>query len=418
MWRTCILLPLAAGMVTAVTAENWPCWRGPRGDGSSLDARAPVHWSAASNVVWRTELPGTGHASPIVWNDRLFTVTAVPGLETRDLLCLDRRDGRMLWQQTVLTAPLEKKHTLNSFASSTPATDGQSIYVAFLDRDQMLAAAYDFDGRRRWLAHPGPFHSMHGFCSSPVLYQDLVLLNGDHDGDSYLVALDRQTGQTRWKTPRLHHTRSYCVPLIRPMAGHTQMVLSGDKCVASYDPANGRLRWIIDGPTEQFVASPVYSPSAGLVFITAGFPEHHILAIRPDGEGNVTRTHIAWRTTRGAGYVPSPLVIDKYLLVVSDAGVATCFEASTGRVFWAERLGEQHASLVAAAGRVYFLNDQGVMNVIQAGPAFAPIARNEIGEPCFASPAISDGDLFLRGDRSLFCVREIGARPATRGDGF
>jgi outer membrane protein assembly factor BamB len=400
-------LPLFALVLTAPyssPAENWPCWRGPRLDGSSHEQNVPIHWSATNNVVWRTELPGLGHASPIVWEDRIFTVSALAESRERLLLCLDRRTGKQLWQKTVLTAPLEHKHGLNSFASSTPATDGELVYVAFLDGNRMFAAAYDFDGRQRWSTHPGPFASVHGFCSSPILYQDKVLLNGDHDGDSYLVALSRADGHILWKTPRDNHTRSYCTPLVRDIAGREQMILSGDKCVASYSPDNGRRLWVIDGPTEQFVASPVYSEDCGLVLITGGFPDHHILAIRPDGTGNVTDTHIVWRTTRGVSYVPSPIIEDKYFLVIADSGVAHCFAAATGDLLWTQRLGEEHASLVSAEGRVFFLNDKGSMTVVKAGPTFERVAQNELGEKCFASPAISHSQLLLRSDRHLYCI--------------
>jgi outer membrane protein assembly factor BamB len=218
------------------------------------------------------------------------------------------------------------------------------------------------------------------------------------------VALNRENGKTLWKTPRENKTRSYCVPIIRDLAGRTQMVLTGDKCVASYDPRTGKMHWIIDGPTEQFVASPVYSPKCDLIFITGGYPDHHILAIRPDGLGNISKTHIAWRTTRGASYVPSPIVEGDYFLIVSDQGFGHCFEAATGKLLWQERLGEHHASLVSASGLVYFLNDNGVMTVVRPGPAFEPVARNELGERCFASPAISEGQIFLRSDKHLFCI--------------
>ena len=397
------LIALAAG----TRAENWPVWRGPRGDGTSLERKLPIRWSANSNVVWQTELPGVGHASPIVWGDHVFTVTAKPETQERVLLCLERKTGTLVWQQTVVTSPLERKHSLNSHASSTPATDGELIYVAFLDRDEMVVAAYDFQGKRRWLVRPGPFASMHGFCSSPILFKDRVIVNGDHDGDSYLVALDRLTGKTVWKTPRQNHTRSYCAPIIRELDGRTQMVLTGDKCVASYDPNNGRLHWIIDGPTEQFVASPVYSTRADLLFITGGYPDHHILAIKPDGRGNVTKTHIVWRTNKGAAYVPSPIIEGDYFLIVSDSGVAHCFDAATGRLFWQERVGEQHASLVSADGLVYFLNDDGVTRVVKPGRQYQLIAQSDLGEKCFASPAISDGHIIIRGDKHLFC---LGAR--------
>jgi outer membrane protein assembly factor BamB len=397
-------LLLFLGQAGGVLAEDWPCWRGPRLDGTSLETNVPVYWNATSNIAWKTELPGAGHASPIIYGDRVFTVSALADTQERLLLCLDRKTGELLWKQKVLSAPFEQKHELNSFASSTPATDGERIYVSFLDRDHMFAAAYDFQGKELWNNRPGPFSSMHGFCSSPLIYRDKVILNGDHDGDSYLVALSRTDGRMIWKTARENHTRSYCAPLIREMAGRQQMVLSGDKCVASYDPEEGERRWVIDGPTEQFVASPVYSEKTGLVYITGGFPAHHILAIRPNGTGNVTGTHIVWRTTKGAAYVPSPIIAGDYFLVVSDSGVAYCFEAANGNVAWTERLGVEHASLVSAEGRVYFLNDRGVMNVVKPGPQFVRLAENDLGESFFASPAISRGQIFLRGEKHLFCI--------------
>ena len=397
------LLGLIASLPLA-SAENWPGWRGPRGDGTSLETNAPIHWSATSNLVWTAEIPGDGHASPIVWGDRVFTVSVRLDRQDRVLLCLDRGTGQILWHKTVLQSPLEKKHSLNSYASNTPATDGEQVYVAFLDRQEMVVAAYDFGGNQKWLVRPGPFASMHGFCSSPILFKDMVVLNGDHNGESYLVALSRAKGKALWKTPRQNRTRSYCVPLIRELAGRTQMVLSGDKCVASYDPNNGKQHWIIDAPTDQFVASPVYSARTGLLYITGGFPDHHILAIKPDGHGDVTQTHIVWRTIKGVAYVPSPIIAGDYFLIVSDSGVAHCFEAGTGNLLWQERMGEHHASLVSAGGLVYFLNDDGVTHVVKPGAEFQLIAKNELGEKCFASPAISEGRIFIRSDKHLFCI--------------
>jgi len=403
--RFLTLAALVFSFACVASAENWPVWRGLLLDGTSAEKNIPVHWSATSNIVWRTELPGSGHASPIVWQDRIFTVSALSQNQSRMLLCLDRRTGRILWQQTVLISPMERKHSLNSHASSTPATDGRLVYVAFLDRAEMVVAAYDFEGKQQWLVRPGPFSSMHGFCSSPILHKNKVIVNGDHDGDSYLLALDRATGKTLWKVPRENRTRSYCVPLLRELAGRTQMILSGDKCVASYDPNDGSRHWMIDGPTEQFVASPVYNERAGLLFVTGGFPDHHILAIKPDGKGNITKSDkIAWRTNRGVAYVPSPISEGDYFLVVSDSGIAHCFEAKSGNLMWQERLGEHHASLVSANGLVYFLNDNGVMNVVKPGPEFVRLAQNELGEKTFASPAISHRQIFLRGEKHLFCI--------------
>lgn len=411
-----MLTAVALGVATAattVTAENWPAWRGPRGDGTSLETQLPVHWSGASNVAWKVEVPGTGHASPVVWEDRVFTASALPETEERVLLCFDRATGRLRWQEAILRSPFERKHALNSHASSTPATDGERVFTAFLDVRDVVVAAHDFEGHQRWLVRPGRFGSMHGFCSSPVLFEDKVIVNCDHDGDGYIVALDRVDGREHWRIERPNKTRSYCVPTIFEAGGRTQMVLSGTLCVASYDPRTGGLHWIMDGPTEQFVASVVYHREADLFFMTGGFPEHHLLAIRPDGSGNVTQTHIAWRHNRASyvSYVPSPIAVGKYFLVVSDPGFACCFEAATGTLVWQEKLGEHHASLVTANGLVYFLSDDGVTTVVRPGPTFEVVARNELGERCFASPALSSGRIYIRSDRHLYAVGTSGVSP-------
>jgi outer membrane protein assembly factor BamB len=364
----------------------------------------PTQWSPSENIAWKTELPGTGHASPIIWEDRVFTITADENTNERLLLCLDRKNGTMLWRSTVVTAPPERIHRLNSHASSTPATDGERVFTAFLDGDQAVVAAHDFVGKPLWIKRAGRFSSMHGFCSSPIVYDDKVIVNCDHDGDGYIVAFARKDGRELWRIDRPNKTRSYCVPLIREAAGRKQMVLSGSKCVTSYDPESGKLFWMIDGPTEQFVASLVFNERAGLFFLTAGYPEHHILAIRPDGVGNVTESAIAWRTTRGAAYVPSPIAAGEWCLVVSDSGIAHCFDAATGELAWQERLGEQHASLVSANGLVYFLNDKGETHVVRPGPTYELVARNELGENTFASPALSNGQMLIRGERTLFCI--------------
>jgi outer membrane protein assembly factor BamB len=402
-----ICLSWAMAVVTSlsghVLAENWPGWRGPRGDGTSLEKNVPVKWSGTQNVVWKVAIPGKGHASPIVWEDRIFVVTALKKEKQRLLLCLDRTNGNILWRRVVLEAPLERIHKLNSYASSTPATDGKKVYVSFLDRDKMFIAAYDFEGNKVWGVRPGVFASMHGYCSSPILWKDKVIVNGDHDGPAYIVALDCATGKTIWKTPRPNRKRSYCTPIIRHIDGRNQMVLSGSKCVASYDPDTGRQHWIIDGPTEQYVASIVYNGK--LLFMTCGFPELFMQLIRPDGRGNVTNTHVVWQTDRDCSYVPSPVAFGPYFLVVSDGGVATCLNAQTGQSLWRQRLKGRHsASLVTADGLVYFLSDKGVMTVVKPGPEFTMVARNKLGEETNASPAISAGKMFLRGLKHLYCI--------------
>src|SRR5262245_24932437 len=254
------LLPLVLlGFATSAHADHWPAWRGPRNDGASAEKTFPLKWSETENVRWKVEIPGVGHSSPIVWGDRIFLTSCDEKTGDRLLVCLDRDKGAILWQRTVLTSKLERKHKLNSHASSTPATDGTHVWVAFLDDPAIRVACYDFAGNPTWSVSPGKFFSPHGFCSSPILYKDFVIVNCDQDKqEAFLVALDRKTGKERWRIDRPNRIRSYCVPLIVEAAGKTQMVLSGCNCVTSYDPDTGKPIWIIQGPTEQYVASLVY----------------------------------------------------------------------------------------------------------------------------------------------------------------
>ena len=420
---TAMLLIAACAMSCTAHAENWPGWRGPRGDGTSIETQVPIRWDGASgeNVTWKVEVPGVGHASPIVWQDRLFTVSCITESLDRVLLCFDRHTGRQLWQRTVVQSPLETKHGQNSHASSTPATDGELVFVTFLEvgkqtvpaknvsksrpvtPGQIVVAAYDFDGNRRWLVRPGEFVSVHGFCSSPVLYEDLVIVNGDHDGDSYVVALKRDTGETVWKVPRRHKTRSYVTPIIRKIDGRPQMVFSGSLCIVSMDPRTGKQHWRIEGPTEQYVASLVYD--GRLFYMTAGFPTYHVMAIRPDGSGDVTDSHVLWHVTNARCYVPAPVVVDGYLLIADDRGTANCFDCATGERRWQVRLGRHyHASLVTAEGLVHFLDDDGVTKIVRPGQELDVVAVNKLGEYAYASPAISNGQIFLRGEKHLYCI--------------
>ncbi len=398
-----ILLP------SALAAENWPGWRGPRGDGTVKSANLPVEFSVETDVVWKTELPGKGHSSPIIWEDRIFLVSGLEESQERVLLQLDRETGEEIWRRPVLNSPFEGIHRLNSRASSTPATDGERVYVSFLDDNEMFVAAYDFDGNELWAKRPGIFSSKHGYCSSPVLWNGKVIVNGDHDGDAYIVALDRQTGETIWKTGRPNKTRSYCTPIIRKIDGRTQMILSGSKSVASYDPDTGKQHWVMDGPTEQFVASLVYNGKH--LFLTCGFPERHMMAIDPRGSGNVTESAIVWRTMKGASYVPSPISIGPYFLVVADNGVASCFVAETGERLWQERLIElkglspkHSASMLAANGLAYFLSDSGVLTVVKPGPSLEIAGQSQLSEETYASPAVYGDQLFVRGETHLFCI--------------
>lgn len=396
-WAASVVLSGSAG------AADWPGWRGPRGDGRGDGAAYPLTWSPTENLRWKAEVPGTGHSSPTVSRGRVFVTACREAEKARVLYCFDRADGKLLWERTVLTAELEKKHKLNSYASSTPAADGERVYLTFLDAPRLRVYCYDFAGNKVWEESPGEFHSMHGFCSPPLLYKNLVVVNGDQDAPAYIVALDRRTGKEVWRADRPNRTRSYCPPVVYDLAGRKQLVLTGSKCVAGYDPDTGTQLWQIDGPTEQFVSSMVVD--GDILFLTAGFPDHWVMAIDPGGSGNVTKSRVRWARKNEGGYVPSPVADAGYFFLVTDEGLASCWEAKTGKLCWKERIGKHHsASPVAAGGRVYFTDDDGVTYVVKAAPEFELLAKNRLDERCFASPALSDGDLFVRGEHHLFCI--------------
>lgn len=419
-----VLWLVMLGAAWNVQAEDWPGWRGPRGDGTSLDSRVPVTWNEASGegIQWKIPIPGDGYSSPIVWGERLFVTTCQSETGERLLLALERDSGRELWRRTVFTGPLETKHKLNSFASGTPATDGKVVFVTFLEvgtetidapnvgtprqitPGTMLVAAYDFEGNALWQTRPGGFVSAHGFCSCPVLYEDLVIINGDHDGDAYIVALDKGTGEVVWRTPREHKIRSYVTPIIRHVAGREQLVFSGSMSIVSLNPRDGSHYWSIEGPAEQFVASMVFDGER--FYMAAGYPTYHVMAIRPDGSGDVTDSHVVWHTRDAKCYVPSPVLAGDLLLVADDHGIGNCFDTATGERLWRERLGRHFsASLLTANGLVYFLADDGLMTVLRPHRQGAEIiSKNPLNGDFYASPAVADGKLYLRSTEHLYCI--------------
>ncbi len=409
MRMQCVYWMLFAGFLAVVpcrraAAENWPAWRGPRQDGISHEENVPTDWDVA-HAVWKTALPGKGHASPAIWGDRIVTVTALPDQKDRILLCLDRASGKILWQQTVVNGPLEHIHEENSYASGTPSTDGERVYVVFRVGDDIVVAAHNLsDGKQLWLVRPGTHKGEWGFSNTPVLYKNMVIVDGDSKGDSFLTALSRDDGHTIWRVKRTHEGISYSAPLIREMAGRMQLVQCGDRRVTGFDPDTGKELWTVDGPSQEFVATPFYDEKTKLVFVSSSWPERHILAIRPDGSGNVTDTNVVWRDKDGAPYIVSFLVVDDLFYSINVQGTMYCYEAATGKNVWHEKLGRHHASPVLVGGLIYAINDKGQINVIKPGRTFDRVAQFEMGEQCYASPAISNGQVFLRGFEHLFCI--------------
>ena len=411
------LLTGASCLVSQAPAQvnpgDWPQWRGPRLDGSSTDTNLPLNWSKTNGIAWKTAIPGKGHSSPIVVGNRIFVTSCIEETGERLILCFDKKTGKILWQTSPLKAKLEPIHRLNSHSSATPASDGKLLFTTFLSHPDMRVFCHDLDGRLLWEATPGTLLSKHGFCSSPIIFKDTIILNGDQDADGYLIAYEKETGKVRWRMERPNKTRSYCTPFLLADPEDptiTQLILSGSKCVAGYDAASGKQLWIHKGPTEQYVASLVHSE--GILFLSTGFPEYHLMGLRADSRGDITRTDkVAWHIPhqengpKGASYVPSPVAAKDLFFVVSDPGWLGCIEAKTGKRLWMNRLGKHHsASPIISQKRMYFPDDEGITWVVEAGREFRVLARNKIPDEIYASPAASDGKIYIRGLKYLWAV--------------
>jgi len=405
-----LLLMLMMNFMPVAQAQNWPCWRGPNGDGTSVETGQPVRWDSVTNVIWKIPVPGKGYSSPVIWEDRIFLTTALSGSQGKVLLCYDAKSGDLLWRKTVIQSAFEQKHNDNSYASGTPATDGKLVYASFLDSLDVVVAAYDFSGNQVWLQRPGTFYSPHGYSCSPVLFEDKVIINGTSRGDPFVAALSKTDGSIIWKNRLDKPSHSFSTPIFRKTGGKTQLIFCGNKEISSLNPDDGSRYWFVTGPSEDYCSSPVYSEKHDLVLVSSAWPKRIVVGIRPDGEGDVTNTHVAWKSTAGAYYVPSPVCTDDYLFTTMTNGLVHCIEVPTGNILWTEDLGKQYASPVLADGLVYMPNDEGVVTVIRPGSSFEYIAKNPISEKMYASPAISNGRIYLRGDQHLFCIGTNGKR--------
>lgn len=385
-------------------AADWPTWRGPASDGAVTDAAIPTEWNPTRNIAWKVPVPGIGHSSPVVAGGRLFLTSCVD--KDRCVLAFDAVTGRQLWMKSIGAAELEKMHKNNSPASATPVTDGGHVWAAFLIDGSITVACLSSTADTIWTRTFPGFVSPHGFCGTPILSGDKLIVNGDSDGEAFLAALDRKTGDVIWKTARPNRTRSFSVPVILTVNDKPQLVLAGSKSIAAYDPADGKQIWVADSPTDKFVATAVFAD--GHVIATGTSPVSTLTAIRPDGRGNITKSHVAWNVSRGAAYVPSPVAVGKNVFVQADDGQATLLAARTGKVVWAERLGRLHnASPLLVNGLIYSLAEDGTMYVVRPSPEFEIVSKNALGEPCRATPAVADGRLYLRAASHLWCV----ARP-------
>jgi len=407
-----IFVPLSQAFSAADPATDWPGWRGPTRDGIAAPGQnPPLHWSETEGVLWRVPLPGRGHGSPTVVGDRIYLATA--DTENQSVLCLSRSTGQRVWETKVHGGqPDPGHHSNSSAASSTVACDSRRLYINFLNDGAVYTSALDLDGKLFWQHKVCDFVTHQGFGSSPVLYESLVIVSADNRGGGVIAALNRDTGDLVWTQPR-PRIPNYTSPALVQASGRAQVVLAGCNLISSFDPANGKKLWEVNGSTEECVVTPVTDGTR--IFTSGGYPKNHTLAVFADGSSRV-----AWQNTARV-YVPSMIQKDGYLYAVMDAGLAVCWEADSGKEMWKERLGgDFFASPVMVGNRIYATNVRGKTFVFEATPNhFEILAQNQLCDEAYASPVICGSRIYLRvavhadkREEFLYC---IGNASADRG---
>jgi outer membrane protein assembly factor BamB len=393
---------------TPLLAENWPRFRGPDGSGRSDAANIPSQWTD-QDYRWVADLGGVGNSSPVIWGDRLFVTAADEPSQQRWLICLNTADGTERWRaESQFTT--YKKHKNNSFASSTPAVDESHVYQLWHSKQQTSLIAYDHDGNEVWRYELGPYLHGQGGATSPIVAGELVVVAHDHSAGSHLIALDRDSGQPRWKIPREGKRACYSTPCARTSAGG-RMELVFVHCyegVSGVDAETGRQNWHIDPfgrDSQRALVSPIVSGNLVIAGSGAVGGDRTIVAIAIEGEGADSRCSEVYRLVRAAPHVPTPIVIDDRLYLWGDGGITTCCEADSGEVVWQKRVGGTYfASPIAIGDRIFSIDTTGEVVVIAAGKEFNVLARNSMGEGSRASMAVSDDGLFIRTQSKVFAI--------------
>jgi outer membrane protein assembly factor BamB len=431
------MLPLVATAV--VRADDWPNWRGPEATGVSAERTLPTRWSATENVAWKAPIAGVGISTPIVSGDRVFVTSQIgagvsrqgprlvqgadaaamgeralgsgrsaPADPSKAVFVIEafaRTDGKRLWERRFdaegTLTPTHEKHNL---ATPSPVTDGTLVFALF-GTGQLVSL--NRDGTVAWQQHLGkqyaPFDIQWGHGSSPILYGDMVILLCDHPSSSYLIALDKRTGKERWKSDRGKGRASYSTPLVVDSASGVELIVNSTERIDSYDPRSGTLLWHVGEANRFPVPSPV--SHSGVIYASRGYRSGPYMAIKPGGRGDVTSTHVIWSVATGAPYVSSLLFYEGIIYMANDVGVLTAVDGATGQRVWQQRTdGVFSASPVAGGGHVYFLSENGDTVVVKAGRSPEIVARNAVAERALASPAISNGRLFLRTDDHLIAI--------------
>lgn len=404
---------LALSAVVAAHAGEWPQFRGPTGQGHAPDASVPLTWSETENIAWKTAVPGRGWSSPVIAGALVWLTTAVTDRETGTslrLLAYDtRRGGPAMDVEVFAISDTTLLNQKNSFASPTPVIDpgGERVFVHFgAQGTAAIAAGGASAGEVLWRTR-FPYTSQHGNGGSPILHEGLLIVSIDGYDTAFLVAVDARTGEERWRAVRRAPiSQAYSTPLAIEVGDTTQIVNVSAFRASGHEPTTGREIWRVEYPGGfSNVSRPVYGH--GLIYLSTGFNEPVLLAVRPTGKGDVTNSEVAWRLRRGAPLTVSPILVGNELYTVTDSGIATCIDALTGEIRWQHRLGGNHsASPIHAGGRIYFQNEEGVTTVIAPGPRFEQLARNELNGSTLASIAVSDGAFFIRTGTHLYRIEE------------
>jgi len=429
------------GRCLAGESAHWPQWRGQDGEGISLEKDLPGEWTPDKNIQWKVSIAGRGHSSPVVWGNRIFVTTAVEGEQlpkptavkhmidkeefkhpdwvgsdrryTMKVLCLDGDSGKILWEAIPYEGTVfDHRHRKSSYASPTPVTDGENVYVYFGSEG---VDAYSFNGDLIWKSNLGGIRTIGmGVGTSPVLFENLLIVQVDEDEgeNSFLVALNKNDGHEVWRTPRKVQV-SWSTPLIVNTEKRMELITSGSESIVSYNPATGEEYWYCKGLASNAIPSPVAGKD--IVVLSAGFPEKRVKAIRLGGSGDLTGTaNILWEYNKGTAYVASPIVYGDYIYLLSDKGILTCLELKTGRVMYDNGRVPVPATFmsspVAFDDKILVTSEEGDTFVVRAGTSHQILQTNSVGEPVFASLALAASKIFIRGEKNLYC---IGKTPAT-----
>lgn len=413
---------ILGALASSALGANWPAWRGPDGDGRCEETNLPIHWDRKQNVRWQVALPERGNSTPIVWGDRLFLTQAIESEGRRMLMCLDRATGKLLWQRGVKIEGKETTHETNPHSASSPVTDGQRV-VAWFGSAGLYC--FDFSGKELWHRDLGPQRHIWGYGSSPILHGDLCILNFGPGQPSFLLAVDKKTGQDVWKITepnadsgekkpeqeKAFWVGSWSTPVIIDTGSRTELLLSGPNRLIAFEPKTGRDLWTCAGLNPLVYTSPIYDRAKNIVVALGGYSGMAI-AVKAGGSGDVTASHRLWHHPKTKQRIGSGVISDGYIYIHNDPGVAECWELETGRLIWEERLrgsaakNDSWSSMVLSGDRLYVINRGGDAFVLRASPKFEVLATNSIGETTMASLVPSDGEIFIRTYQRLWCIAE------------